>query len=81
MALKSGHIDRRRSPIRAIIIGLNQCFTNRKAPSQQAVDLMTIMPHIDATGILIQLRCTWAYYYVVATGHKMITNDWRSRRF
>lgn len=38
--------------------GLTNALEIDKAPSHQAVDLMTIMPHIDATGILIHTPVT-----------------------
>jgi glyceraldehyde-3-phosphate dehydrogenase (NAD(P)) len=33
--------------------GLTNALQVEKAPNHQAVDLMTIMPHVDATGILV----------------------------
>ena len=38
--------------------GLTNALQVDKAPSHQALDLMTIMPHIDATGILIHTPVT-----------------------
>ena len=38
--------------------GLTNALQGDKAPSHQALDLMTIMPHIDATGILIHTPVT-----------------------
>ena len=51
--------------------GLTNALQIDKAPSHQAVDLMTIMPHIDATGILIHTPVTHGHIItVVATGIK-----------
>lgn len=48
--------------------GLTNALGVDKAPTHQAVDLMTIMPHIDATGILIQTPVTHGHIItVVAT--------------
>ncbi|HNY19798.1 MAG TPA: type II glyceraldehyde-3-phosphate dehydrogenase [Flexilinea sp.] len=56
--------------------GLTNALQIDKAPSHQAVDLMTIMPHIDATGILIHTPVTHGHIItVVATGHKKITKE------
>lgn len=38
--------------------GLTNALQMDKAPSHQAVDLMTIMPHIEATGILVHTPVT-----------------------
>ncbi len=38
--------------------GLTNALQMDKAPSHQALDLMTIMPHIDATGILVHTPVT-----------------------
>ena len=38
--------------------GLTNALQMDKAPSHQAVDLMTIMPHIDATGLLVNTPVT-----------------------
>lgn len=56
--------------------GLTNALQIDKAPSHQAVDLMTIMPHIDATGILIHTPVTHGHIItVVATGKKKITSE------
>lgn len=48
--------------------GLTNALKVDEAPSHQAVDLMTIMPHIDATGILVQTPVTHGHIItVVAT--------------
>lgn len=48
--------------------GLTNALQVDKAPSHQAVDLMTIMPHIDATGILVHTPVTHGHFItVVAT--------------
>lgn len=48
--------------------GLTNALQMEKAPSHQALDLMTIMPHIDATGILIHTPVTHGHIItVVAT--------------
>ena len=49
-----------------------------KAPSHQAVDLMTIMPHIEATGILVHTPVTHGHIItIVASGKdgKKITKE------
>src|SRR5665647_183342 len=38
--------------------GLTNALQVDKAPSHQALDLMTIMPHVDATGILVHTPVT-----------------------
>lgn len=54
--------------------GLTNALQIDKAPSHQAVDLMTIMPHIDATGILVHTPVTTGHIItVVAQGKKKIT--------
>lgn len=56
--------------------GLTNALQMDKAPSHQAVDLMTIMPHIDATGILVHTPVTHGHIItVVATGKKKITKE------
>lgn len=57
--------------------GLVDCLKMEKAPTHQAVDLMTIMPHIKATGILVHTPITWGHIItVVASGkHGKITRD------
>lgn len=53
--------------------GLTNALQVDKAPSHQAVDLMTIMPHIDATGILVHTPVTHGHIItVVATPKKDI---------
>ncbi|NLI12178.1 type II glyceraldehyde-3-phosphate dehydrogenase [Pelotomaculum propionicicum] len=45
-------------------------------PNHQAVDLMTIMPHIDATGLLVHVPTTHGHIIsVVATPKKTISKD------
>lgn len=49
--------------------GLTNALQMEKAPSHQALDLMTIMPHISATGILIHTPVTHGHIItVVASG-------------
>ncbi|MCB6201980.1 type II glyceraldehyde-3-phosphate dehydrogenase [Extibacter muris] len=56
--------------------GLTNALQMDKAPSHQAVDLMTIMPHIDATGILVHTPVTHGHIItVLATGKKKITKE------
>lgn len=56
--------------------GLTNALQIDKAPSHQAVDLMTIMPHINATGILVHTPVTHGHIItVVATGKKKITKE------
>lgn len=56
--------------------GLTNALQIDKAPSHQAVDLMTIMPDIDATGILVHTPVTHGHIItVVATGKKKITKE------
>ena len=56
--------------------GLTNALQIDKAPSHQALDLMTIMPHIDATGILVHTPVTHGHIItVVATGKKKITKE------
>jgi len=56
--------------------GLTNALKIDKAPSHQAVDLMTIMPHIHATGILVHTPVTHGHIItVVATGKKKITKE------
>ncbi|MDR2089215.1 MAG: type II glyceraldehyde-3-phosphate dehydrogenase [Clostridiales Family XIII bacterium] len=53
--------------------GLTNALQVDKAPSHQAVDLMTIMPHVDATGILVHTPVTHGHFItVVATPKKDI---------
>lgn len=56
--------------------GLTNALQVDKAPSHQAVDLMTIMPHIDATGILVHTPITHGHFItVLATPKKDISVD------
>lgn len=56
--------------------GLTNALQVDKAPSHQAVDLMTIMPHIDATGILVHTPVTHGHIItVVATPKMKITKN------
>lgn len=50
--------------------GLTNALQVDKAPSHQAVDLMTIMPHIDATGILIHTPVTHGHIITVCARTK-----------
>lgn len=45
--------------------GLTNALQVDKAPSHQAVDLMTIMPHISATGILVHTPVTHGHIITV----------------
>jgi len=54
--------------------GLTNALQVDKAPSHQAEDLMTIMPHIDATGILVHTPVTHGHFItVVATPKNDLT--------
>ena len=56
--------------------GLTNALQIDKAPSHQALDLMTIMPHIEATGILIHTPVTHGHIItVVAGGKQKITKE------
>lgn len=56
--------------------GLTNALQIDKAPSHQAVDLMTIMPHINATGILVHTPVTHGHIItVVATPKKKISKE------
>ncbi len=58
--------------------GLTNALQIDKAPSHQAVDLMTIMPHVDATGILVHTPVTHGHIItVLASGvdGKKISKD------
>lgn len=56
--------------------GLTNALQVDKAPSHQAVDLMTIMPHINATGILVHTPITHGHIItVVATPKKNINKE------
>ena len=56
--------------------GLTNALQIDKAPSHQALDLMTIMPHVEATGILVHTPITHGHIItVVATGKQKITKE------
>lgn len=57
--------------------GLTNALQLEKAPSHQAVDLMTIMPHIEATGILVHTPVTHGHIITVLVHGKngKITKD------
>lgn len=56
--------------------GLTNALQVEKAPSHQAVDLMTIMPHVNATGILVHTPVTHGHFItVLATGKEKITKE------
>ena len=50
--------------------GLTNSLQVDKAPSHQAVDIMTIMPHIDATGILVHTPVTHGHIITVVAKTK-----------
>jgi glyceraldehyde-3-phosphate dehydrogenase (NAD(P)) len=56
--------------------GLTNALQLEKAPSHQALDLMTIMPHIKATGILVHTPITHGHIItVLITGKKKINKE------
>lgn len=56
--------------------GLTNALEIEEAPSHQAVDLMNIMPHINATGILIHTPVTHGHIItVLASGRVKITKQ------
>lgn len=56
--------------------GLTNALKVDKAPSHQAEDLMTIMPHVDATGILVHTPVTHGHIItVMATPKNDITKE------
>ena len=56
--------------------GLTNALQMEKAPSHQAEDLMTIMPHIAATGILVHTPVTHGHIItVVVSGKEKITRE------
>lgn len=56
--------------------GLTNALQVDPAPTHQAVDLMTIMPHVEATGILVQTPVTHGHIItVLATGKEKITKE------
>ena len=50
--------------------GLTNALQIDKAPSHQAVDLMTIMPHVNATGILVHTPVTHGHIITVVASAK-----------
>ncbi len=50
--------------------GLTNALQMDKAPSHQAVDLMTIMPHVEATGILVHTPVTHGHIITVVAGRR-----------
>ena len=54
--------------------GLTNALQMDKAPSHQAVDLMTIMPHVKATGILVHAPVTHGHIITVVATPKKKTN-------
>jgi glyceraldehyde-3-phosphate dehydrogenase (NAD(P)) len=62
--------------------GLTNALQIDKAPSHQAVDLMTIMPHVNATGILVHTPVTHGHIItVVAQGKAKITKEMAIKAF
>jgi len=58
--------------------GLTNALQIEKAPSHQALDLMTIMPHVEATGILVHTPVTHGHIITVlatARDGKKITRE------
>jgi len=56
--------------------GLTNALEVAKAPNHQAVDLMTIMPHVNATGILVHTPVTHGHIItIVATPKKKISKE------
>ena len=56
--------------------GLTNALQIDKAPNHQAVDLMTIMPHVNATGILVHTPVTHGHIItVLAKGKQKITKE------
>ena len=56
--------------------GLVDSLQIEPIPNHQAVDLMEIMPHVDATGILVHTPITHGHIItIVATPKKAISND------
>jgi glyceraldehyde-3-phosphate dehydrogenase (NAD(P)) len=54
--------------------GLTNALQLEHAPSHQALDLMTIMPHVDATGILVHTPVTHGHIItVLATTKKSVS--------
>lgn len=62
--------------------GLTNALQMEKAPSHQALDLMTIMPHVKATGILVHTPVTHGHIItVVASGKKKIDKQMALKSF
>ena len=63
--------------------GLTNALQMEKAPSHQAVDLMTIMPHIEATGILVHTPVTHGHIITVLAHSQngKITKDMALKAF
>jgi glyceraldehyde-3-phosphate dehydrogenase (NAD(P)) len=62
--------------------GLVNALQVDKAPNHQAVDLMTIMPHIDATGLLVHVPVTHGHFIsVVATPKEDLSIDQAKEAF
>jgi len=62
--------------------GLTNALQMEKAPSHQAVDLMTIMPHIEATGILVHTPVTHGHIItILVTGKEKITKEMALEQF
>ena len=56
--------------------GLTNALQVDKAPSHQAEDLMTVMPHVPATGILVHTPVTHGHIItILATPKKDVTTD------
>ncbi len=54
--------------------GLTNALQVDKAPSHQALDLMTIMPHVDATGILVHTPVTHGHIITILANTKKKLN-------
>ncbi len=64
--------------------GLTNALQMEKAPTHQAIDLMTIMPHIEATGILLHTPITHGHIITVfatARDGKKITKETALKAF
>ncbi len=62
--------------------GLTNALQMEKAPSHQAVDLMTIMPHIQATGILVHTPVTHGHIItLVISGRRKIGREMALEQF
>ena len=60
--------------------GLTNALQMDKAPSHQALDLMTIMPHVKATGILVHTPVTHGHIITVLRERRRLQKRWRWRR-